>query len=138
MGAILRAVVVSIVLTAPVLAQDVQPADPAIEGTIQGQIDAFLIDDFVTAFTFASPNIQGLFGDADRFGSMVRNGYPMVWRPDSVQFLELEARGGQLWQKVMVRDQAGQFHVLAYQMVEMDGRWRINGVQLLPAPDLGV
>ena len=135
---LLRAVVVSVFLTGPVWAQDVQPADPAIEGTIQSQIDAFLVDDFATAFTFASPNIQGLFGSADRFGLMVRQGYPMVWRPDSVQFLELEDRGGRLWQKVMVRDQDGAFHVLAYQMVEMDGRWRINGVTIKPAPDLGV
>lgn len=119
-------------------AEDVLPPEAGIEGTIQSQIDAFLADDFATAFTFASPNIQGLFGSADRFGVMVRNGYPMVWRPEDVQFLELRDLQGRLWQKVMVRDQAGNLHILDYQMIETDAGWRINGVQLLPAPDLGV
>ena len=119
-------------------AEDVLPPEAGIEGTIQSQIDAFLADDFATAFTFASPNIQGLFGSADRFGAMVRGGYPMVWRPEDVQFLELRDLNGRLWQKVMVRDQAGGFHVLDYQMIETAEGWRINGVQLLPAPDLGV
>ncbi len=119
------------------MADEFLPPEPGIEGTIQSQIDAFLADDFATAFTFASPNIQGLFGSSDRFGTMVRNGYPMVWRPEDVQFLELRELQGRLWQKIMVRDQAGKFHVLDYQMIETDAGWRINGVQLLPAPELG-
>ena len=119
-------------------AENVLPPEAGIEGTIQSQIDAFLVDDFARAFTFASPNIQGLFGSADRFGTMVRNGYPMVWRPEDVQFLELRDLDGRLWQKVMVRDQRGKLHILDYQMIETDAGWRINGVQLLPAPDLGV
>ena len=119
-------------------AENVLPPEAGIEGTIQSQIDAFLVDDFARAFTFASPNIQGLFGSADRFGTMVRNGYPMVWRPEDVQFLELRDLDGRLWQKVMVRDQRGKLHILDYQMIKTDAGWRINGVQLLPAPDLGV
>ena len=118
-------------------AEDVLPPEAGIEGTIQSQIDAFLADDFATAFTFASPNIQGLFGSSDRFGAMVRGGYPMVWRPEDVQFLELRDLDGRRWQKVMVRDQGGQFHVLDYQMIETDAGWRINGVQILPAPEVG-
>ncbi|MDJ1015043.1 MAG: DUF4864 domain-containing protein [Paracoccaceae bacterium] len=120
-----------------VRAADVLPAEPGIEGTIQSQIDAFLVDDFVTAFTFASPNIQGMFGSPERFGSMVRSGYPMVWRPGEVRFLELRDVGGQLWQKVMIRDQQGQLHVLDYQMVQSEGLWKINGVQVLRAPGVG-
>ena len=58
-----------------------QARDPAIESTIQNQFDAFLKDDVGTAFSFASPNIKGLFGTPENFGPMVRNGYPMVWRP---------------------------------------------------------
>lgn len=117
-------------------AEDVLPPETGIEGTIQSQIDAFLMDDFATAFTFASPNIQGLFGNADRFGAMVRSGYPMVWRPEDVQFLELRDVDGVLWQKVMVRDQAGGLHMLDYQMIQMGEAWRINGVRFLPMPDV--
>ena len=128
----------SAAMVATAWAENVLPPEAGIEGTIQSQIDAFLVDDFARAFTFASPNIQGLFGSADRFGTMVRNGYPMVWRPEDVQFLELRDLDGRLWQKVMVRDQRGKLHILDYQMIETDAGWRINGVQLLPAPDLSV
>lgn len=118
-------------------AAEVLPADPGIEGTIQRQIDAFLVDDFATAFTFASPNIKMLFGSPERFGQMVQNGFPMVWRPGEVRFLELRDINGALWQKVMIRDQAGGMHMLDYQMIEGADGWRINGVQILRAPDVG-
>lgn len=119
------------------LAAEVLPKEPGIEATIQGQIDAFLADDFATAFTFASPNIKMLFGSSERFGQMVRNGYPMVWRPGEVRFLELRDINGALWQKVMIRDQAGEIHLLDYQMILEGEGWQINGVQLLRAPDVG-
>jgi hypothetical protein len=116
---------------------DVLPPEPGIESTIQSQIDAFVTDDFVTAFSFASPNIRSLFGSPERFGQMVRNGYPMVWRPGDVRFLELRDENGALWQKVMIRDQAGEFHVLDYQMIRGGDGWKINGVVLLSPPDVG-
>lgn len=118
-------------------AAEVLPSEPAIEGTIQSQIEAFQADDFEGAFTFASPNIQTLFRSPDNFGSMVRNGYPMVWRPDELRFLELREIAGSLWQKVLIRDGAGTVHILDYQMIETPDGWRINGVQLLRAPDVG-
>ncbi len=120
-----------------VIAQDVVPPEPGIEATIGAQIDAFKVDDFATAFSFASPNIQGLFGGSERFGQMVRNGYPMVWRPGDVQFLELREVAGGLWQRVHIRDQTGTLHALDYLMIQQDGDWRINGVQLVPLPDVG-
>ena len=118
-------------------AADVLPSEPAIEGTIQSQIEAFRADDFAGAFTYASPNIQTLFRDPDNFGSMVKNGYPMVWRPDELRFLELREIAGNLWQKVLIRDAAGTVHILDYQMIQTPEGWRINGVQLLRAPDVG-
>ncbi|MDU8943462.1 DUF4864 domain-containing protein [Ovoidimarina sediminis] len=114
-----------------------QERDPAIPGVIQSQIDAFLADDFVTAFTFASPNIKRLFGNPDRFGTMVRQGYPMVWRPADVQFLEQETKGGAIHQKVLITDAEGVPHVLDYQMIPTPEGWQINGVVLLVAPPVG-
>lgn len=134
----LIAVVAALVLGSPsAQAQDNgTPGSNGIEATIGAQIEAFRADDFATAFTFASPNIQGLFGTSERFGLMVRKGYPMVWRPDDVQFLELREIGGALWQKVLIRDMAGGLHVLDYQMIRTDDGWKIDGVQLLPAPGM--
>ena len=111
--------------------------ETAIQGTISSQIEAFKADDFAQAFTFASPSIQQLFGTPERFGMMVQQGYPMVWRPGEVRYLELREIGGRLWQKVMVRDRSGQIHVLDYQMVKGENGWKINGVQILPSPDVG-
>jgi hypothetical protein len=114
-----------------------QEADSSITGVIQSQIDAFLRDDFATAFTYASPAIKGMFGTPENFGMMVRQGYPMVWRPADVQYLDLEEIGGRLWQKVMITDQSGAVHVLGYQMIETPDGWQINGVQVLQAPQVG-
>ncbi len=111
--------------------------DPAIEGTIQSQFDAFLNEDVTTAFSFASPSIKGLFGTPENFGAMVRNGYPMVWRPADVRYLELREVAGGLWQRVMVTDQSGQTHLLDYQMVKTPDGWQINAVQLLPKVGVG-
>lgn len=112
-------------------------ADPEkIQGVISDQIAAFQEDDFERAFTYASPGIQRLFGTSENFGTMVRQGYPMVHRPADVQFLELTEAQGDMWQKVLVRDASGQSHVLAYRMQEGPDGWRIAGVNLLKAPGL--
>lgn len=106
-----------------------------IEANISAQIQAFKADDFATAFTFASPSIQRLFQTPDNFGQMVRNGYPMVWRPADIRFLELREIAGALWQKVMITDANGRVHILDYQMIPLEGGWKINGVQLLGNAD---
>lgn len=105
-----------------------------IEANISAQIDAFKADDFETAFSFASPNIREIFGSAQNFGTMVRKGYPMVWRPAEVRFLELREIAGFYWQKVLITDQSGGTHVLDYQMISGENGWKINGVQILDAP----
>ena len=119
-------------LAIPVFAQE-----GPIQQTIQSQIDAFQADDFARAFTFASPNIKGLFGTPERFGAMVKNGYPMVYRPSGVQMLDLREIAGNLWQRVRVIDQTGAAYFLDYMMVETEEGWQINAVQVLPAPDVG-
>jgi hypothetical protein len=108
----------------------------AVVGTIQSQLDAFQRDDFATAFTFASPNIKRLFGNPSRFGQMVRNGYPMVWRPAEVQFLDFKDVGGRVSQTVLFRDANGVLVVLEYFMIETDQGWQIDGVQPVQAPDV--
>jgi len=51
---------------------------------IRSQIEAFSNDDMETAFEFASPSIKSIFGNYIRFGSMVRQGYPMVFRQKKI------------------------------------------------------
>jgi|TARA_B110000114_G_scaffold62689_1_gene66605 hypothetical protein len=109
-----------------------------IQTTIQLQIEAFQRDDLIAAFEYASPNIQTIFKSSKRFGLMVQRGYPMVYRPSDIKFLELETIEGEFWQKVRIQDQQGRFHVMAYRMISLDGKWLINGVQLLPSEEIGV
>ncbi len=110
----------------------------AIEEVISSQIEAFRADDFDAAFDYASPTIRGMFGSPERFGRMVREGYPMVHRPETLRFGDLREARGRLWQRVIVSDAAGRVHLLDYQMIETDGGWRINGVVLVPAQEAGV
>ena len=124
---------VQMAVSAPATAQE----DP-IRNTIQNQLDAFQADDFARAFSFASPMIQGMFGTAENFGAMVKNGYPMVYRPAEVEMLELREVAGNLWQRVRIVDQSGKAHYLDYMMIETPEGWQINAVQVLPAPDIGV
>lgn len=123
-------------MTGTLWAQEVVSPDPAIETTIQSQIDAFLQQDVGTAFTFAAPNIRNIFRTAENFGTMVRQGYPMVWQPDNVAFGDLREFRGVMYQTVFVTDRAGQVHSLEYQMQRVDGAWKIAGVRFLQAPDL--
>jgi hypothetical protein len=108
-----------------------------IQSTITSQFEAIGADDFATAFSYASPNIQGLFGNAETFGAMIQSGYPMVYRPADVKMLELRDVAGRLYQRVLVRDENGRGYMLDYQMIETEDGWKINGVNLLPQPDVG-
>ncbi|MBE0412102.1 DUF4864 domain-containing protein [Yoonia sp.] len=133
MGRIFAAVFGLFLTVMPVLAQDAR----AIENVIGSQLEAFNDRDVAQAWTYASPNIQRLFGDPGNFGMMVQRGYPMVWDNADVRYLDLRKIAGNLWQKVMIRDANGGLHLLDYQMIETENGWQINGVQLLPAPDVG-
>lgn len=122
------------------LALFIKPASaeerPELQAVITSQMDAFKTDDLERAFEFASPNIQGMFGSPENFGEMVKTGFPMVWRPGSVEFLEARQIAGRLWQKVLIQDGKGALHLLDYQMVKGEDGWRINAVQVLDAPEL--
>jgi len=125
------------VLCAAALALPAAAQEAPIRQTIQSQIEAFQADDFPRAFTFASPTIKGMFGTPENFGAMVKQGYPMVYRPAEVQMMELREVAGNLWQRVRITDQAGAGWYLDYMMVETAEGWQINAVQILPAPDVG-
>lgn len=125
----LSALVISLGLSLAAQAQNAE-----IEANISAQIEAFKADDFDAAFSYASPNIRQIFRTPENFGAMVRGGYPMVWRPGNVQFLELREIAGRLWQKVLITDAQGAIHILDYQMIKLESGWKINGVQILQTP----
>ena len=124
----------ALLLAAPAAAEDAG----AIRGVIDRQLEAFQRDDWAGAFRFASPGIRSMFRTPENFGRMVRGGYAMVWRPQAVEFGELEQTPRGPVQIVYFTDRSGARWVAAYAMEAVDGAWRIDGVQIRKLPEAGV
>lgn len=127
--------IVAVLTGGPARADDaasVSAADHrAIEQVITSQIDAFRHDAGDAAFSFASPNIQLMFGDAPHFMAMVTQGYPPVYRPRSFTFEQLVTINQRIVQRVMVIGPDGAAALALYTMErEPDGTWRIDGCTL--------
>ena len=123
------ALLFSVVFAASAEAEEPSGAEAA-RAVIQSQLDAFQSEAVGTAYTFAAPNIQRMFPTPEVFGRMVRNGYPMVWDPAETDFLSAEPRGDGIVQRLRIVDQAGVPYIAEYIMREVDGEWRIAGVQI--------
>ena len=106
-----------------------------VHETITLQLEAFLDNDFVRAFTYASSSIRTMFRTPENFGNMVRNGYPMVWRPEKFTFLEHRKAAGGRSQDIQILDQDGEFHYLRYFLMHTSNGWKISGVQFLDPSD---
>ena len=113
-------------------------ADANIGDVIGAQLDAFKARDVETAWGFASQNIQRLFGSSSNFGNMVSQLYPMVWDNADARFVSQREGNGYVFQQVMIQDPNGRLHLLEYAMIKTPGGWRIDGVSILPPPDVGV
>jgi hypothetical protein len=111
--------------------------DPDVDAAgrvILEQLDAFRRDDFDTAFTLASATIHDQF-DRPRFEAMVRGGYPEIARSVSA-LIEGGQRGdsGELFLFLTIRGVNGLAVQAVYEMINENGRWRVNGVVTRPDP----
>jgi len=108
----------------------------AIRSVIEAQLAAFQADDGATAFGFASPAIQAMFGNPSRFLAMVKAGYMPVYRPREVRFERLILHQGEPVQPVLLVGPDLEVVTAYYAMQKQpDGTWRINGCFLEPAAD---
>lgn len=137
--------VLTFVLTAPFSAlkaeePSVAASDQAaIRGVIEAQLEAFKRDDGQTAFSYASPTIKGIFGTPERFMSMVRSGYPAVYRPQVTEFRKLHQDGATLVQEIRFIGPDGKAVIALYSLVKTpEGSWLIDGVVIVPAPEQAV
>lgn len=111
------------------------PDEARIRDTITRQLNAMNRGDEAAAFAIASPMIQGMFLDAPTFMRMVQQGFPQVYRSRGHQYLKLVSTDdGRLVQRVLIEHDGGSV-VARYEMVEIDGVWRINGCSLETAQD---
>lgn len=120
-------------------------ADDAADtrAVIEQQLDAMSRDDWPGAYAYAAPSIQQIFPTPDRFADMVRRGYPMVWRPSSVEFLDSgyvdqSAFAGLYLQRLRLIDENGDPFIARYFLRQVDGRWRISGVEIEREPQSSV
>ena len=109
-----------------------------VQVTISSQLQAFIDSDISKAFTYASPSIRSMFKTPENFGRMVKRGYPMVWRPEKVTFLEHKKSDQGRSQDVQIIDQEGATHYLRYYLSDTIYGWKISGVQFLNAADYAV
>lgn len=115
-------------------AQGAAEAD-AIQKVIRDQIAAMQEDDWNRAFSFASPNIRRIFRTPHNFSVMVMQGYPMVWRPRSFSAGAIRPASQGPIQTMLFEDLKGRLFVADYYMILVDGEWRIDGVEIRPAPE---
>ena len=117
----------------------VTPADTkAVQRVIQAQLNAFAADDEKRAFSYAAPGIRKQFGNAETFMAMVRQGYPMVYRPANVVFQKPTLVNGTLIQAVVFSDLGGDEWVATYRMQRQKNKiWLIDGCMVEPSAGRG-
>ena len=105
----------------------------SIREVIQAQIDAFRQDKDELAFSYAAPGIREQFKTAENFMRMVKTGYPAVYRPTSVAFVDAAVEDGVPVQAVQFTDGAGAVWIGIYTMQRQpDKSWKVNGCELVP------
>jgi hypothetical protein len=116
-------------LLAPAQAARFTVADEkTVREVVQGQLDALARDDADKAFSYAAPNVRKAVGTASDFLAMVRDGYPVVYRPASVAFLKPEGQGDQVIQRVHMLDADGESWLAIYSLQRQTNKtWRITG-----------
>ena len=130
MARLLLALVLSIFFSISSRADD---ATGIARDIIESQINAFLLDDAGSAYSFASPGIKSMYPDPNRFMEMVRSRYSAIYRPGHIEFggssvgsdestiiqeLLITGRDGKVWQAIYMLQR------------QEDGSYRISGVQM--------
>ncbi|OUX44952.1 MAG: hypothetical protein CBE31_00900 [Rhodobacterales bacterium TMED271] len=115
-------------LKAAVFADEGGTVMEAVRYTISSQIDAFKQNDVKKAYTFAAPNIQAQFPSPDIFGLMVRNGYPIIWKPKSYKFTTFKDLGNRCIQRVLFQSYNGSLESYDYILEKNGSVWKIAGV----------
>lgn len=97
---------------------------------IEAQLEAFKQGDSAKAFSYATPNIQTMFGDAETFMQMVRKGYDVVLKPVTVRFVKFETNGANALHAVQMIDRQKTLWNVYYVLQKRpDGSWKISSCE---------
>ncbi|GLH78540.1 DUF4864 domain-containing protein [Bradyrhizobium sp. SSBR45G] len=106
----------------------------AAQSVIRAQEQAFARDDGAAAYAQAAPEIQAMFPSADIFMTMVKSGYPPVYRHRSFEFGPSQVENGTIAQRVQIIDAEGEAWEALYTLqTQPDGSLKITGCSLLKA-----
>lgn len=101
------------------------------QDVIRSQEQAISRDDAATAYSFAAPLIQNMFGDPETFMSMVRKGYAPVYRHKVFEFGQARTVDGKIAQNVHIVDADGVDWDALYTLEQQpDGGLKITGCVL--------
>lgn len=102
-----------------------------VKRIISSQILAFKQNNLEEAYSFAAPNIKRQFSDADKFGMMVKNGYPVIWEPKSYRFVKFSTNGKRSIQRVIFKSANDALVTYDYLLEKFNSEWTIAGVMLV-------
>jgi uncharacterized protein DUF4864 len=131
MRAFILLVAFLIALASPVRAGDDVATAQAI---IRSQVEALGRDDAATAYSYAAPEIQGMYPQADIFLGMVQRSFAPVYRHKSFEFGAARVADGKIAQQVHIIDADGMPWEALYTLeLQLDGSVKITGCVLLKA-----
>lgn len=120
--------IAAMTLALPAPAQTAEEDGRLVRAVINAQFQAFADDDADAAFETATPMVRSAMGHPLRFLAMVRGTYPMIYRPASTRFLDLQVQGRTAFQLVRVADPKGQLWLALFALERQpDASWRISG-----------
>lgn len=127
-------------LASPASAQQMADGAEAWQGVITSQIEAFRHKDAAGAFQYASAAFQTGFPSAEAFFvAIVSSGYAPIMESRSHSFGEFQKLGEtSVLQEVKFVGNDQSLYEAFYQLTEESAGWRVQGVQLLKQPGLGI
>lgn len=109
--------------------------EKAALAVVQAQLAAFAKDDAAKAFSYATPQIQKVFGTPQNFLAMVRQQYPVVYRPATTAFFKPEPHAGDVLLRVQMTDANDAQWLAVYSLQRPSQKsqpWRIAGCVVVP------
>jgi hypothetical protein len=140
----LRVLAVSVFLasssTLVARAEDSAPVPEGWQATITSQIVAFREHDADAAFSFAAAPFHKTFADSKQFFfAIIGSGYTPIMTSTSHSFGDYKVLDdGSVGQIVHFVDSDQSLYDAVYALSLEDGAWRVDGVQLIKTPGMGV
>jgi hypothetical protein len=121
-------------LSVSVMADRVASADlKAVQLVINSQISALKSGDYLSAYSFAAPNVKQAFPSAKIFISMVESGYRPLYRHSSYVFGKNTVSNGEVYQEIIVSDDTRKLWQFIYTLSrQQDQNWKVTNVMMYP------